>query len=261
MGRMLGYFDNGDELDRPDLNKCPDCGCFFAQENCPVCGKPCPEEMRAGNRRPVKAKKGRHSSGSGRVTFVAWYHSWWFMILMLFIFPLCSLVLFATSPYKRKTKIIAAVLIILFIFVYYFVGVGTIISWIKGLWDKPVDTSMTREEYISVCRDVTSDKFYRSAEDLKGEFVSVTLSIVEKITDMKGYYNGEKYVSYYICSVDGAGYEIMVRDCIQDNEQNFIAGDIVTFYGEGAGNVTVYDMNGKTYILPCLNAAYTSYSP
>ncbi len=147
MGRMLGYFDNGDELDRPDLNKCPDCGCFFAQEN------------------------------------------------------------------------------------------------------------------ISVCRDVTSDKFYRSAEDLKGEFVSVTLSIVEKITDMKGYYNGEKYVSYYICSVDGAGYEIMVRDCIQDNEQNFIAGDIVTFYGEGAGNVTVYDMNGKTYILPCLNAAYTSYSP
>ena len=39
MGRMLGSFDPEDELDRPDLNKCPDCGCYFASDECPLCGK------------------------------------------------------------------------------------------------------------------------------------------------------------------------------------------------------------------------------
>ena len=78
MGRMLGAFDDDVELDRPDLNKCPDCNCFFAGDNCPICGKVCPEHMRAGNRAPVKQqKKKKRSSGSGRVTFVEWYHSWW----------------------------------------------------------------------------------------------------------------------------------------------------------------------------------------
>ena len=32
MGRMLGAHDSS-ELDRPDLNKCPDCRCFFAGDN------------------------------------------------------------------------------------------------------------------------------------------------------------------------------------------------------------------------------------
>ena len=57
MGRMLGSFADDTELDRPDLNKCPDCKCYFAGDTCPLCGKVCPEEMRAGNRKPVKVKK------------------------------------------------------------------------------------------------------------------------------------------------------------------------------------------------------------
>jgi len=57
MGRLLGSHADDRELDRPDLNKCPDCGCFFPQDNCPLCGKPCPEEMRAGNRKPPKKSK------------------------------------------------------------------------------------------------------------------------------------------------------------------------------------------------------------
>ena len=38
MGKLLGAHDSY-ELDRPDLNKCPDCGCFFDGDNCPLCGK------------------------------------------------------------------------------------------------------------------------------------------------------------------------------------------------------------------------------
>jgi len=57
MGRLLGSHDGGDSLDRPDLNRCPDCGCYFESEECPLCGKICPEDMRAGNRKEVKQKK------------------------------------------------------------------------------------------------------------------------------------------------------------------------------------------------------------
>ena len=61
MGRMLGSFADDEELDRPDLNKCPDCDCFFASDACPLCKKICPEEMRAGNRKPVKHKKRKNT--------------------------------------------------------------------------------------------------------------------------------------------------------------------------------------------------------
>ena len=80
------------ELDRPDLNKCPDCECFFPQDNCPICGKVCPEEMRAGNRKKVKAKKPRNGR-SKTVQYVDWYHRWWFIILMLVVFPIVGFIL------------------------------------------------------------------------------------------------------------------------------------------------------------------------
>lgn len=108
MGRMLGAHAS-DELDRPDLNKCPDCLCFFAGDSCPLCGKECPEEMRAGNRAKVKIKKKRASGGSGRVTFIPWYHSWLFIILMLCFMPIVGIILLCTAPYKLRWKIIVAV--------------------------------------------------------------------------------------------------------------------------------------------------------
>ena len=104
MGRMLGSYSDDQSLDRPDLNKCPDCDCYFATDNCPLCGKPCPENMRAGNRPTEKKRRKRSSSGSGRVTFVEWYHSWWFIAVMLFLFPLIGIVLLATSPHKGWKK-------------------------------------------------------------------------------------------------------------------------------------------------------------
>ena len=115
MGRMLGAHDPNSEIDRPDLNKCPDCGCFFAQDNCPLCGKLCPEEMRAGNRKPVK--KSRVRSGSGRVTFIEWYHSWWFIILMMIFMPIAGIVLLITSPHRTRSKVIFAVIFVALYFI------------------------------------------------------------------------------------------------------------------------------------------------
>ena len=45
MGRKADTRDYNSNMDHPDLNKCPDCECFFAGERCPLCGKLCPEEM------------------------------------------------------------------------------------------------------------------------------------------------------------------------------------------------------------------------
>ena len=65
--------------------------------------------MRAGNRIPQKPHKTRRS-GSGRVSFIAWYHSLWFIALMMLIFPLVGIILILTSPYKTRTKVIATVI-------------------------------------------------------------------------------------------------------------------------------------------------------
>ena len=103
MGRELGYFDDDTEgFDRPDLNYCPDCKCYFASANCTICGKPCPEEMRAGNRKPVKVKRRRGSSVS---YVIPWYHSWWFILVMVFVFPLAALVLAASSQNKKWVRV------------------------------------------------------------------------------------------------------------------------------------------------------------
>ena len=255
MGRMLGRFDSDDSFDRPDLNKCPECGCFFSQDTCPLCGTPCPDEFRAGNRKKVKRRR-RSGSGytSGRVTFVEWYHCWWFIILMMFVSPLISLILLLTSPYKKSLKItcvsIAAVL-----FLVSTVGLGTIIHFFTA--EDPINTSLSREEYIAECESVTPEAFYRYPGEYDEAFVTLTLKVEKKIIDSDGYYYNNKYTSYYICTaIDNPSITLLVRDCTDDGEKNYISGDLITVYGEGAGSVTVYDMDYNPHSAPCVNSAF-----
>jgi len=256
MGRMLGFFGDEDELDRPDLNKCPDCGCFFAQENCPLCGKPCPEEMRAGNRKAVRIKRSRRGGNSGRVTFIEWYHSWWFIILMLFVFPLLGIILLFTSPHKKWIKVTFVIVAILYTVISTF-GIGAI----TNLWDHPVNTRLSRDTYIDQCESVTPEALYRTPDVYKGKYVSTTLTVVEKIIDSDGYYTNERYTTYYLCTDPGGTYEIMIRDCIQDGARNFPVGDVIVIWGEGAGNCGIYDMNYNPRTYPCVNIAYAESLP
>ena len=110
---MLGAFDPANDLDRPDLNKCPDCGCYFPDDTCPLCSKVCPEEMRAGNRKVQKKKKIK--GYNERVTFIEWYHSSWFIALMLFVWPFLGIILLLTSPRNKQAKIIFIVVAVLYI--------------------------------------------------------------------------------------------------------------------------------------------------
>ena len=255
MGRMLGVFDNDEELDRPDLNKCPDCGCFFAQDECPLCGKTCPEEMRAGNRKAVKKKK-RPSSGSGRVTFIEWYHSWWFIVIMMFIFPLVGIALLVTSPHQKSKKIIFCCIAAAYM-VLSTIGIGAIISMVGNVFDRPVDTSLTKDEYISACEEVSAEEFYRSPDAYKGEFVKMTLTVEGSAT----YYNDGFYYTeddgYYICrTADGGSIRLILRDCLIEGKTRLIPGDVITVYGQGGGEKSVYDSNYNTFNGACLNMAY-----
>ena len=249
MGRMLGSFADEEELDRPDLNKCPDCGCFFPQDNCPLCGKPCPEEMRAGNRKVVKKKKKRRSTAD-RVVFVEWSHSWWFILLMLIFFPLIGIVLLITSPYKKSWKIAVVAVGVIYTLVSSF-GVGNLVHQVAGLFDKPVDTSLSREEYIATCRPVTAEAYYRAADEYYRGFVSLSLTVVERMS------SGNE--TYYLCqSPEGGEFYLLIRDCLQDGARNFLPGDRLTVYGEGAKSCTVYDAANHAYTAPCVNMAYAS---
>ena len=249
---MMGAFDSdNDMLDRPDLNKCPDCGCFFAQDNCPLCGKPCPEEMRAGNRAAPKKQKYKYDNGYRTVQFVDWYHRWWFIVIMAFISPLISLVLLITSPHKKAHKIIAAAVAVLYMIVSHFV-LPLLLSHYFFKPDLPVDTSLSKEEYIAKCEALSAEEFYRNPEKYDGKFVKLELVVTKNVTSLD-YYEP----TCYICkSADGGEFEIIVYSYLLDGDQNLLPGDKITVYGEGAGTGSVYDNSGALCRATCVNMAY-----
>lgn len=255
MGRQLGSFADDEELDRPDLNKCPDCGCFFADPYCPLCGKLCPEEYRAGNRKPVKKRRRRSSGGSGRVTFISWYHSWWFIILMLFVFPLLGFILLFTSPHKKSAKIaVVAVALAYTLLTNY--GFWIAIDQFRDLLDPPVNQKLSREEYIAACETVDPETFYRNPGMYEGKFVTMTVTVTAKLVDSAEYYGDGRYYNYYVCQNDAGTCQFLLRDCQAGSAQNLIVGDVIIVWGEGAGNVSIYDTNGIPYDAPCLNFAH-----
>ena len=248
MARLLGSFMDDEELDRPDLNKCPDCECYFPQDNCPICGKECPEEMRAGNRKKQKKKKARNGR-SKTVQYIDWYHRWWFIIIMLIVFPIIGIILLFGSPYKKGVKLaIAAVAIVYAIGSYY--GFGRFFGQITEMFDQPVNTSLSRDEYMDKCTWLSGEDYYRRSEDHKGDFVKIVLTV-------KNYVNTSDH-EYYLCEYsDGQKvYEIYIRDCVQDNSQRLTIDDVIIVYGECAGNVSIVDYGLEYDEGPCINAAY-----
>lgn len=252
MSKQFGYDDV--ELDRPDLNKCPDCECYFSTYTCPLCKKVCPEEMRSGNRLPPpKPKKRRKSADSGRVRFINWYHEWWFIVILFLIMPLAGLVVLFTSPHKFRHKIMFVVgylTIPLILSIVLSLCGSALLAW---LTPDPVDTSLTREEYVEKCAEVDPEEYYRNPESFENAYVKISLTVVSKSykdTDTSG-------TAYYLCHANGrTDFYIIIRDCFLDGEQNLLVGDEVTFYGQYGASQTVIDQNSQYYTAPCIKAAY-----
>ena len=233
MGRSLGYFDS-DELDRPELNKCPDCECYFASEECPLCGKICPEAFRAGNRAPVKKPK-RKKNSSGRVRFIPFYHTWWFILIAFIFSRIAGVVLFITSPYSKKAKIITVASVVGGYALLFAVGFG--------LFEKPpVNEKISRAEYVERCDGMTVEEYYRDAYN-EGNYVTLEL-IVE---DRKVFGDG----AYYICS----DRKLYVMDFSVDKKTNYLKGDMIRVYGECSGYADFKPENQEE--LPLLYMAYS----
>lgn len=258
MGRMLGAFADDSELDRPDLNKCPDCGCYFKQDTCPLCGKVCPEEMRAGNRKPVKPPKRKRSNPNARVTFVEWYHSWWVILLALIIFPIVGIVLLFTSPHKKSLKILLAAIAIL-----YTVLISSGLGWmlLDSFFDEEtewVDTSLSREEYQTKCDSIDPETYYRAVSTYVDRFVTMELLVEQRIVVESVDLYDETGV-YYLCTdAENPEIQILIRDCSVDEVRNYLSGDVIRIWGEGAGEITAYESYEQTYTAPGVYVAYLS---
>lgn len=252
-GRPLGAFADDEELDRSDLNKCPDCNCFFDGRFCPSCGKECTEEMRAGNRPAVKRARKKRTT----TIPTAWYYAWWFIVLMLFVFPIVGIVLIVTSPHDTWKKVLAVVIALACLLFPIGLAIGgSLLSGIADWFESPVDDSITKEEYIARCESVTPEQFYRLSDAYEGKFVSLTLKVTESVTCVDEYYNDEEDLCYLCEAENGSEYKLIVRDCLLDERQRFIAGDVIVVYGEGAGDREAYDAEYNYTTNPCVNMAY-----
>ena len=127
---------------------------------------------------------------------------------------------------------------------------------LRGQFLHPVDTGMPRDAYIAACEVTDAEAYYRTADSRVGQKVAVTLTVREAVTDVEGSYRHERYPNYYLCSDAEQTFVILVRDCVLENRINLLPGDVVTFYGEGAGNMTVTDTQYNTHTAPCINAAF-----
>lgn len=257
MGRMLGAFDNDEELDRPDLNKCPDCRCFFADDVCPLCGAVCPEEMRAGNRKPVRKSRRKHGGPQYRHASLDWYHRWWFIILMMFVSPMSivGIVLLLTSPRRVSTKVIALVILAAYLVLSTF-GISGIVQGISNLFGEPVDRSLSESEYITVCEQVSPSDYYRAPRDYKGAYVAMNLTVGQRVVDAEASSRGGEYVTYYVCYDESARFSILVRDCRANMTPALMSGDMITVYGEGADSASFYDAGLTVHDGPVVNAAF-----
>lgn len=231
MGRKT-FSAGSDVTDYPELNKCPDCETYFAQLNCPLCGKECPPEMRAGNRAlNKKPLRDPYSRGAGRVSFVPWYLSTPFILIMLVIQPLIGMILMWMGHWKKKWKIAVTVGAVLIALLPYLIFFGITLLGI-GNQDAPVELSLSREEYVAACKTVDPTAFYRDPWGCEGDFLSFEVEIVGVHYTVEDFGGREKF---YTARVSSSAV-ILLWDYQPEGEGlNFVPGDRITVYGQSAG--------------------------
>ncbi len=173
--------------------------------------------------------------------FVPWYHTWWFILLMMFWMPPVGIILFLTSPYRARWKVLfCTVGAAYMVFVYF--GLGS--RLLAYLTEKPlVNTKLTEAQYRETCLNVSPEYYYRSGAT--DGYYAMELTVVRTVTDNESV-SGEPVV-YYLCrdpdDPDDPLVEILVRDCRVQGGGRFLRGDRIAVWGQphGDGQLVVYD--------------------
>ncbi len=244
MGADLGFFAEDRERDFPELNKCPDCETFFADECCPLCGKVCPEEFRAGNRKQIKQRKHYRPSGNGRVQFVPWYHTVWFIVLMLIVQPIVGIILTWSGVWKTHWKVIATILVLLPYLLMAVFGIYSAITDQLHTREVPINLELTDEDYRASCAKPDTEALYRNSDQSVGKYVCIELSVVEFSSTY--YYTPEVVymeANVYLCHINQGErtLEFFVVDYRQENQSRLAIGDKITVWGEVAGEIEAAD--------------------
>lgn len=255
MKLSLQFFAGDPPSDYPDLNKCPDCETYFAQLHCPLCGKECPPEMRAGNRaRNKKPVRDPYSRGSGRVSFVPWYLTTPFILIMLAVQPLIGMILMWMGHWKKKWKIAVTVGAVLIAVLPYLIIFGITLLG-SGNQDAPVDLSLSREEYVAACETVDPSAFYRDPWGCEGDFLSFDVEIVGVHYAVEDLGGREKFYTAHV-KVGDSSAVILLWDYQPEGEGlNFVPGDRVTVYGQSAG-MKPLETEATSFDAACLGLRY-----
>ncbi len=240
LGRYSGDSALNDNL---SLNRCPDCETLFEGDVCPICRKPCPEEMKAGNRAAIKVKKEKAVKGA---TFTPVYFRWWFLLILCMIgLTPVALILFLVSERPKWLKVTVGIAAGLFFVgqILLFTGAGQ--KLLTGIRNKAnAGVTGTEEEYRSECREITAENALREPDALRKQKVRAEFRVIG-MTDY-GYGN-----VYYLCSFEPEGTLCYVNDCRSDRDTRFLAGDLITVYGRFGD--AYYDESGE---LPLIHMAF-----
>lgn len=115
--------------------------------------------------------------------------------------------------------------------------------------------TMTKEEYLSVCQEVTYDELARTNSQYIGNKVKFTGEIFQVVN------SSDTGNSTYLISVtkDEFGLwsdHIYVSFDTSNLESKFLEDDIVVFYGEVSGEYSYESIMGENITVPAVTAVY-----
>lgn len=116
-------------------------------------------------------------------------------------------------------------------------------------------TTLTREEYIDKCEDVSYEELART----NSQYVGTKVKFIGEIFQVV--YSSDTGSSTYLISVTEDEYglwddHVYVRFDTSELESKFLEDDIVVFYGEVSGEYSYESILGQSITIPSVTAVY-----